>query len=69
MMEIRDCLGRIACKGNATTGLVEVAYKHCTTSIKLSVGGTIKIEREGVVTLVTRISTTAFNIESRPCVA
>lgn len=24
MEEIRDCNGRIACKGNATTGLIEV---------------------------------------------
>ena len=69
MQEIRDCKGRIACKGNANTGLVEVVYKRCKTSTKISIGGTFKIEREGVVTVVTRINDSAFYVESYDCVA
>jgi len=69
MEEIRDCNGRIACKGNATTGLVEVAYKRCRNSTHLPVGGTFTIEREGTVTMVSRISTNAFHIESHHCAA
>lgn len=69
MEEIRDCKGRIACKGNADTGLVEVVYKRCKTSTQISIGGTFKIEREGVVTIVTRINNSAFYVESHDCVA
>lgn len=69
MKDIRDCKGRIACKGDVVTGLVEIAYKHFMTSTQLPIGGTIKIEREGVITIVTRASTKAFDIESHPCAA
>ena len=64
MEEIRDCNGRIACKGNATTGLIEVLYKRCKTSTQIPVGGTLRIERDGVVTIVTRLSDSAFHVES-----
>ncbi|MED1419381.1 hypothetical protein QS257_04380 [Terrilactibacillus sp. S3-3] len=64
MEEIRDCKGRIACKGNATTGLVEVLYKRCKTSTQIPIGGTLRIEREGVVTIVTRLNDSAFHVES-----
>ncbi|WP_148207143.1 hypothetical protein [Heliomicrobium modesticaldum] len=69
MEEIRDCNGRIACKGNAATGLVEVVYKRCKTSTQIPIGGTFRIEREGIVTIVTRINDTAFHVESHFCVA
>ncbi len=69
MEEIRDCNGRIACKGDATTGLVEVAYKRCKTSTQIPVGGTLRIEREGVVTIVTRLNDSAFHVESGVCAA
>ena len=63
MEEIRDCKGRLACKGNAATGFVEAIYKGQKTRTTLPVGETFTIEREGVVTKVIRISTTAFKIE------
>lgn len=69
MEEIRDCKGRIACKGNANTGLIEVVYKRCKTSTQISIDGTFKIEREGVVTIVTRINDSAFYVESHDYVA
>ncbi|HOC03571.1 MAG TPA: hypothetical protein PKK91_08840 [bacterium] len=53
----------------ATTGLVEVAYKRCKTSTQIPVGGTLRIEREGVVTIVTRLNDSAFHVESGVCAA
>ncbi|KPU44493.1 hypothetical protein OXPF_19870 [Oxobacter pfennigii] len=64
MEDIRDCKGRIACKVNAATGLVEVVYKRCKTSTQIPAGGTLRIERDGVVTIVTRSSDSAFHVES-----
>lgn len=69
MEEIRDCKGRLACKGNAATGFVEAIYKGQKTRTTLPVGETFTIEREGVVIKVIRISTTAFKIESYACAA
>jgi len=60
----RDCKNRIACKGDAATGLVESLYKGCKTGTRLSVGAEFTIERDGVVTKITRVSTTAFHVES-----
>lgn len=64
MEVIRDCYGRIACKGNANTGLVEVLYKRCKTSTQIPIGGTLRIELDGVVTVVKRLSNSAFHVES-----
>lgn len=64
MEVIRDCKGHIACKGNATTGDVEALYKGHKTRTRLSVGEVFTVEREGVVTNVTRVSNTAFRVES-----
>ena len=50
MEEIRDCKGRLACKGNAATGFVEAMYKGQKTRTTLSIGERFTIEREGVVT-------------------
>ena len=69
MEEIRDCTGRIACKANATTGFVEVSYKRCKTSTQIPIGGVFTIERENVITLITRINDAGFNIKSFTCAA
>ena len=69
MEEIRDCKGRLACKGNSTTGFVETMYKGQKTRTTLPVGETFTIEREGIVTKVIRISPTAFKVESYACAA
>ncbi|NLJ19457.1 hypothetical protein [Globicatella sulfidifaciens] len=64
MKEFRDCKGRIACKGDPKTGFLEVLYKRCRTSTILNVGGTFKIEREGVVTKITRKCSNEFSVNS-----
>lgn len=64
-MEIlRDCIGRIACKGDASTGLIETLYKGHKIRTKIPVGEKFIIEREDTVTTVTRVNTTAFHVES-----
>jgi hypothetical protein len=64
MKEIRDCKGRLACKGDAATGLIESMYRGQKTQTILAVGAYLIIERDGVVTVITRISLTAFKVES-----
>ena len=64
MKAYRDCKGRIACMGDPTTGAVESAYKGCKTSTQLSIGDSFTIERDAVVTVITRVSTSDFQVES-----
>lgn len=64
METIRDCKNRVACKGDAATGLVESLYKGFETSTQLTVGAAFTIKRDSVITKVTRISATAFQVES-----
>lgn len=52
METIRDCLGRIACKGDPKTGLVECLYKGNKTSTILAVGEAFTVEREDTITEV-----------------
>lgn len=66
---IRDCKGRIACKGDAHTGVIEAVYKGHRTRTQLSIGEAFTVEREGIVTEVTRISSTAFRVESHASAA
>ena len=63
-MEFRDCTGRLAATGDATTGLVENRYKGQKTKALLRIGASLTIERENVITIITRISFTTFNAES-----
>ena len=69
MEKIRDCIGRIACKGDAATGLIETVYKRQKTRTKIPVGEKLIIERENTVTTVTRINSNAFHVESHNYVA
>lgn len=64
MEDIRDCKGRLACKGNATTGFIEISYKRCKTSTQIPIGGRLKIERDDVVTIVSRPNNSTFHVES-----
>lgn len=64
METFRDCKNRIACMGDAATGLVESLYKGCKTRTLLPIGAAFTVERDEVITKVTRISTTAFQVES-----
>ena len=51
---IRDCLGRIVCKVNAADGTVETKYGKIRVLTRVAVGDSYCIERENVVTWVTR---------------
>ena len=64
MLEIRDCCGRLACKGDAFTGLIESVYKKSCTRTKLAIGATIHFEREGIATDVTRVDEQSFQVKS-----
>lgn len=64
MQELRDCKGRIACMGNAATGLVECLYKGHRTRTRLDVGDKFTVEREGIETIITRVSDMAFAVDS-----
>ena len=64
MQELRDGKGRIACMGNAATGLVECLYKGHRTRTRLDVGDNFTVEREGIETIITRVSDMAFAVDS-----
>ena len=64
METFRDCMNRVACMGDAATGLVEALYKGCKTRTLLPVGAEFTVERDHVITKVIRVSTTAFYVES-----
>lgn len=64
MEEIRDCLGRLACCGDAATGYISSLYKGHRTTAYLSVGETFIVERDPTRTEVTRITTSAFEVHS-----
>lgn len=65
MVQMRDCLGRLACMGNPDSGLVECIYKGNKTSTILSLGETFTVERQGVITTITRNNAYDFDIDSR----
>ena len=69
METFRDCKNRVACMGDATTGLVESLYKGVKTRTELPVGAVFTVERDHVITKITRISTTAFQVESHDLAA
>lgn len=60
-----DCRGRLACKGDPETGLVECWYKKHMTSAILQIGESFKVEREDTITIITRASANTFTVESR----
>ena len=62
MEEIRDCLGRLACCGDASTGYVSSLYKGHRTTAYLAIGETFTVERDQTRTDVTRLSATSFEI-------
>lgn len=64
MNEIRDCHGRLACCGDATTGYISSLYKGHRTTTYLSLGETFTIERDNTRTEVTRVTTSDFKVRS-----
>ncbi|MBD5537787.1 MAG: hypothetical protein HDQ99_19485 [Lachnospiraceae bacterium] len=51
--------------GNPETGLVECIYKGNKTSAVLAVGETFTVERQDIVTIITRVAAHDFEVESR----
>jgi hypothetical protein len=64
MQDIKDCKGRLTCRGDALTGLVESLYKGQLTSTILSPGEVFTIERQGVITEVLRTGYNTFSVRS-----
>lgn len=64
MQNIKDCKGRLTCRGDALTGLVESLYKGQLTSTILSPGEVFTIERQGVITEVLRTGYNTFSVRS-----
>lgn len=64
MQDIKDCKGRLTCRGDALTGLVESLYKGQLTSTILSPGEVFTIERQGVITEVLRTGCNTFSVRS-----
>lgn len=64
MEQIRDCLGRIVCKGNPGSGFIEIRYRDLTVQAILAIGDSYTVEREKVVTTITRTSKLRFSVSS-----
>jgi len=64
MEEIRDCNGRLTCMGNAATGDVVCKYRGHKTRARLAIGENFIVEREGIETIITRVSNLKFKIDS-----
>lgn len=65
MTKIRDSNGHLACIVDESSGYVEAIYKKQTVSTYLPVGRSIRIERQGAVTTVTRDTEATFKVERR----
>lgn len=46
-------------------GVVECLYKGNKTSAVIVVGGSFTVERQDIVTIITRVATYDFKVESR----
>ena len=55
--------------GDAETGLIESIYKGCKVCTKIPVGEVFIIERENVITKITRANTVTFEVDSYANVA
>lgn len=64
MVEFRDCKGRLAATGDERTGMVENRYKGQKAKAVLSIGESFTIERDNIVTVITRVSDSHFRVNS-----
>lgn len=69
MIPLHDCLGRLACMGNPNTGFVECVYKGHKTSTTLEIGESFTVERQNIITIITRLPNNHFDIYSHRTVA
>ncbi len=64
MIQFYDCKNRLVCKGDPVSGFVESIYKGHKTSTFLEPGEVFVIERQGVVTNISRTTDKKFVVES-----
>ena len=64
LQKITDCKKRCACYADAATGRIEHEWKKVKTATCIPIGGEYRIERDGTVTILRRVSTEKFDIES-----
>ncbi len=69
LVPIKDYMEHVVCYGDAQTGEVENKYKKQTTRMKLPIGGSLNIVRDGTETEIIRVSVTKFEVHSYPAVA
>jgi hypothetical protein len=55
--------------GNPESGLVECLYKGNKTSAVLAIGESFTVERQDIVTIITRVTAHDFKVESQKKVA
>lgn len=60
MIPFHDCLGRLACMGDSEMRLVECLYKVNKTSTVLLIGETFTVERQAIITTITRTEDNGF---------
>jgi len=51
--------------GNPESGLVECLYKGNKTSAVLAIGESFTVERQDIVTVITRVAAHTFKVESQ----
>lgn len=61
---IKDFQNHIICYADATTGLLESKYKRQTTKTYLTIGGEFTIIRDTTETVIKRVSTGTFVVQS-----
>lgn len=64
LKKITDCKSRCVCYADAATGLIEHEWKRVRTTTRIPIGEEYRIERDGTVTILRRISTEEFEVTS-----
>ena len=64
LVKITDCKDRCACFADAATGLIEHEWKKVVTKTRIPIGGEYTIQRDVTITILRRISTGEFEINS-----
>lgn len=66
MVAYRDCNGHLVCMADAQTGSVEIQHKDRALKMTVPVGDSFTVTLRDTVTVMTRISTMAFDVKSHP---
>lgn len=61
---IRDCKGRVVCKANTSNGQIEIKYRDIVVRATVDIGSTYTVERDSVITQITRTSESHFSVSS-----